>query len=568
MLRSTNLFFYIYLCVNLCVMKRILFFAVVLTMMLITACEPEDVSVSGVSLDVSELVLKTGRDTVLTATVTPKNATDKSVIWYSDNVKVATVNDGSVKALEEGAARIYVETVDGAFTASCLVKVIPSYIAVGSVSLDKDSIELLIGQTDTLTATVLPQTATNKSITWESSNTNVVTVQNGIITATGLGDALVTVTTADGGLTAQCAVSVVEPYVAVMYMQAERLPDMINARADHIIFASGDQLVVAGGHVSEFSTTTSAEYLENGEWHSISMNHTHDMAFSVALRDGRLMLGGGCDSNYGVGQSSYVEIYDPQTHSFGNAPSMNNSRTLCHAVEVADGDVLVSGNWYSYDSNELYSSASGEFISQGSVSESRSTPYVLRSSADNAIVFGPTDNYGSANTIVVDRLKGDAYNVELFNTWRPYGVPVNWRSTDCAIADFSYLIMAKNDNDNPGIIKIERETFSLLETELPIPVTCADDELIYSGLVFTDKEHSVAYLPAYNGRTNGPVYYILKVDYSVTPAKLLLYKTDALDAYASIWSMTKLPDGRLVACGGIYNSNFTPYSTVLAFSPY
>ena len=551
------------------VMKRILLFAVTLAMMLITACEPKDVSVSGVSLDLTEFVLKTGRDTVLKATVTPNNATDKSVIWYSDNVRVATVNEGSVKALEEGTARIFVETVDGAFTASCLVKVIPSYIAVESVSLDKDSIELLIGQTDTLTATVLPDRATNKSITWATGNPDVVTVQDGIITAVGLGDALVTVTTVDGELHAECYISVVEPYVAVKQMQAERLPDMLEARADHILFVANGQLTVAGGHVNGFTPTASAEYLENGEWHSMSMNYTHDMAFSVVYENGRMMLGGGCSYGSGVGQSSGVEMYDPESHSFATMPSMNYSRTLCHAVDMANGDVLVSGNWYASDTNEQYSSATGQFIETGAVSESRSTPYVMRSSADNAIIFGPIGNYGGSTSLIVDRYNGESFTVDLFEDWKPVSTPVNWRAADCAIGDYSYLIAARNENtDQVGIIKVEGDSFSLLETELPIPMTDDYTTLIYSGQVFTDKENKTAYLPAYNGNIDAPVYYILKVDYSVSPAKQTLYKTAELDAYASIWSMTMLPDGRLVACGGIYNSNYTPYSTVWAFSPF
>ena len=96
----------------------------------------------------------------------------------------------------------------------------------------------------------------------------------------------------------------------------------------------------------------------------------------------------------------------------------------------------------------------------------------------------------------------------------------------------------------------------------------SDNSIIYSGQIFTDQANQTAYLPGMNGDAEYPVYYILKVDYSVSPAKLTLYKTDVLDAYASIYCMTMLPDGRLVACGGITNSNYTPYSTVWAFSPF
>lgn len=536
----------------------------------LVSCQPEVVRpVSGVSLSDTEIELKIGKEHQLKAIIRPHNATDPSLIWYSDNEGVATVSDnGLVAAFKEGSARIYVETVDGGFTASCLVNVVPSYIAVQSVSLDKDSLLIVIGQTDTLTATVLPDRATDKSVSWSSSNPGVVTVNNGIITTVGLGDAVITVTTTDLNLTAQCFVSVVEPFVAVVPMQAERLPDMISGRADHVMYVSNGQLVVAGGHVNGFEITTSAEYLDNGEWHSIGMNYTHDMGFSVVLADGRLMLGGGCSYGSGVGQSSGVEIYNPASHSFEVMPSMTTSRTLCHAVQMADGNVLVSGNWYASDSKELYMAADSQFVSKGFVSDQRSTPYILRSSADNAIIFGPSGNYGGGTSLKVDRYSGDSFSVDLFEQWRPVSLPVNWRSADCATANYSYLIAARNEAEELGIMKVEGESFSMLETELPIPQKDGDTRLIYSGLIFTDQEHNTAYLPAYNGSVEAPVYYVLKVDYSAPQAHLTLYKTAVLDAYASIWSMTMLPDGRLVACGGIFDSNYTPYQTVWAFKPF
>ena len=530
------------------------------------SCSEKDVAVTGVSLSLEGFELEVGRDTLIKAQVTPASATDPSVIWYSDNPKVATVEDGLVSAISCGKARITVETVDGEYTAFCIVTVFSSYVPVDSIRLDKSDLKLLIDQTDTLRVTVFPEDATDSIVTWTSSNPQVVIVDDGVITAVGLGDA--TVTASIDTLTAICAIQVVDPYIAVLPMKAERLPDMLQARADHIIFVAGNQLTVAGGHVNGFTRTTSAEYLEDGEWHTMTMNATHDMGFSVQFADGRMMIGGGCNSNMGVGQSSLVEIYDPQTHSFTSAPSMTTRRTLTHAVEMAGGNVFVSGNWYADDSKELYSASGQAFTNMGSVSEQRSSPYVLRSSADNAIVFGGTSNYGESNALVVDRLEGIPFNVELFESWKPYGASVNWRAADCAIDDYTYLILAKNDQNQVAVIKVEGESFSLLETELPIPVSCDDVNLIYSGQVFTDNEGNTAYLPAYNGSVTAPVYYVLKIDLSSSEAKQTLYKTDILEAYASIWSMTKLPDGRLVACGGIYDSNFTPYSTVWAFSPF
>ena len=362
------------------------------------------------------------------------------------------------------------------------------------------------------------------------------------------------------------------PVLKVVAMEAERLPDLLNARGDQVVFVSNGQLVAAGGHVGGFATTNTAEYLDEDGWHLMDLNYSHDMAFSVVFSDGRMMIGGGCPSGSGVGQSEYVEMYYPDRHAFEPVASMTTARALTHAVELADGNVFVSGNWYNYDSKEIYSASANEFSFVGNVSESRSLPYILRSAENNAIVFGPMGNYGGSTPLIVDRYEGDPFEVELFETWTPFALPVNWRAADCSIGDYSYLIAAKRYDENYnleiGLVKVVGENFSLLDLELPIPTEYEGATLNYSGVVYTNKEKKAAYMPAWNGDANAPVYYILKIDYSAAKGKLTLYKTETLDAYASVTSMTMLPDGRFAAVGGVYDSNFTPYSTVWAFKPF
>lgn len=84
-------------------------------------------------------------------------------------------------------------------------------VPVTGVSLDKSSLSLAKGLTDTLTATVSPSDATNKDVLWSSSNTSVATVSNGIVTAKSVGTATITVTTVEGGKTASCMVTVNPP---------------------------------------------------------------------------------------------------------------------------------------------------------------------------------------------------------------------------------------------------------------------------------------------------------------------------------------------------------------------
>ncbi|MCI6918267.1 Ig-like domain-containing protein, partial [bacterium] len=140
--------------------------------------------------------------------VYPDNSTNKNVSWKSSNTSVATVNNGVVTALKAGTATITVTTEYCGKTATCQVTVNERIYNVESVSLDKTNITLTEGDSETLTATVYPDNATNKNVSWKSSNTSVATVNNGVVTAIKAGTATITVTTEDGRKTASCQVIV------------------------------------------------------------------------------------------------------------------------------------------------------------------------------------------------------------------------------------------------------------------------------------------------------------------------------------------------------------------------
>ena len=162
--------------------------------------------VEGISLNQSTTTLYEGDSLSLTATISPSNATNKNVSWKSSNTSVATVSNGNVTAVKAGTATITVTTEDGGKTATCNVTVIAK---VAGVSIDKSSATLLEGETITLTATINPSNATNKNVTWSSSNSSVASVSNGVVTALKAGTTTITVTTEDGGKTATCYVTVI-----------------------------------------------------------------------------------------------------------------------------------------------------------------------------------------------------------------------------------------------------------------------------------------------------------------------------------------------------------------------
>ena len=175
------------------------------------------VSVTEVTLDKTELTLTEGETETLTATVKPDNADNRKVTWSSDKTDVATVDGaGKVTAVKPGEAVVTVTTEDGGKTASCKVTVKAKAVGVTEVTLDRAELTLTEGETETLTATVRPDNADNRKVTWSSDKTEIATVDGaGKVTAVKAGEAVVTVTTEDGGKTASCKVTVKAKVVPV-----------------------------------------------------------------------------------------------------------------------------------------------------------------------------------------------------------------------------------------------------------------------------------------------------------------------------------------------------------------
>lgn len=167
-----------------------------------------ETAVSGVSLNKTATTIAQEQTDQLTATVTPFYATNKNVTWSTSDGNIATVsNAGLVTGVSAGSATITVTTVDGGYTATCAVTVTAVY-HVTSVSLSSSALALHPGDTDTLTANILPANATNTNVDWSTSNSGVATVNNGTVTAVSAGTATITVTTEDGSKTATCKVTV------------------------------------------------------------------------------------------------------------------------------------------------------------------------------------------------------------------------------------------------------------------------------------------------------------------------------------------------------------------------
>ena len=169
--------------------------------------EEEDKVISGTVLNLTE-----GDTYQAISGIRPGDATNQNVSWVSSDPTVVSVKDGLLKAGTPGTATVTVTSDAGALTASLTVKV-SAYVPpvdVTGVTLSKTSLTLSApGQTATLTATVKPDDATNKSVRWSSSDEGIVTVSaEGLVTGIAPGQATITVRTVDQGKTATCTVDV------------------------------------------------------------------------------------------------------------------------------------------------------------------------------------------------------------------------------------------------------------------------------------------------------------------------------------------------------------------------
>ena len=171
---------------------------------------PTTVAVTSVSLNKQTLSLVEGNSETLTPTVAPSDATNKAVSWKSSDASVASVdNSGKVTAVKAGSATITVTTTDGSKTATCYVTVTAKTIEVNNVGLDKSEMEMVAGDSYQFTVTIKPDNASDKTLSWSSSDENVATVDNtGKVTAVSEGKVTITVKTSNPAQSASCDITV------------------------------------------------------------------------------------------------------------------------------------------------------------------------------------------------------------------------------------------------------------------------------------------------------------------------------------------------------------------------
>ena len=223
--------------------------------------------VTGIGLDQSEITLDIGTSAKILATIYPIGVKNNGIQWTSSMESVATVSDdGNVTAISNGMTSIIARSLDGDYIAYCNVTVVtPVY----EIAFNDSQLMLNNGISTSLTYSVIPADATDKSLVWTSSDESVAAVIDGRITGIGAGKATITAT-ASNGVAGKCEVTVTSPVLGVTLNYTEltlnvgenqQLVATINptdADVKDVYWSSGDPSIVSVDSVTGALTAISS----------------------------------------------------------------------------------------------------------------------------------------------------------------------------------------------------------------------------------------------------------------------------------------------------------------------
>ena len=319
------------------------------------------VSISGSGVSDGKLSLKLGASVQLTATVTPSNATDKTVSWTSSNSSVAKVSDGKITAVKAGTATI--TATAGGKTASVVVAVADNPVPVESVSVSGDGVSggklsLKSGASAQLTATVKPDNVTDRKVTWTSSDSSVANVMGtGVVTAgSKAGKATVTATAGGKSASVEVTVEAQDPYAeldALAKAHASDLEDgtytVSTALKDGMVLDVADGSAKDGANARLWSSNgTKAQ-----RW-----TVSHDSKGYVTLRN--VNSGKALDVKDGkAANGSNVQQYAPNSYRSqkwvavrsGSVYKLVSALSPSMALDVKDGKAANGSNVQIYTAN-------------------------------------------------------------------------------------------------------------------------------------------------------------------------------------------------------------------------
>ena len=229
---------------------------------------------------------------------------------------------------------------------------------------------------------------------------------------------------------------------------------------------------------------------------------------------------------------------------------------------MADGHVVISGNWYGNDGVEMFDGTK-QFSFAKEVSTPRVYPLMFRCADDDVLILGGTDTQGIAiDTIVVDRMKGVPLRVPLFDTWHPRTYQCECDPMESAFignekkGEYAFLFPVENSEGQVAVARVRGTEFDLLPTDGTLPMTGKGGAIEWLSYSVADRQSARFYLTGVDKQYH---LYVARIDYAHTPAPVTIYYTDPQFLSARARPVLT-PEGDLVFTGGIDNDHFKPFA--------
>jgi hypothetical protein len=361
-------------------------------------------------------------------------------------------------------------------------------------------------------------------------------------------------------------------------------PNLNVARYGHAAVNLPDgKVLVIGGHTSGFYITPTAEIYDPvaDTWTLYNITNPHDMLGMAQLADGRWLFMGGCSYGSGVGQSNVTTIYDPATNTFSSGPTMYRERTNTSAARLANGNVLVFGNWYSTGDAELYDAQGNYFAPAGAVFNQRSHAVVLPCADTTAVIFGGYTPFGGAGFTAVEMYNPSsgqfsAVSSEIFpgeTGWTAAWNAMYSNTESMRLSNGNYVFLTYKSLPNSTVYRIGQfnpvtKVFSILETTPSIPdydATSANPYAFWANFT-VDPINDYIYINAYDAVSGNREERLYTVD---AANGILSIPTGGTGYITYLGSGTKvLLNGQIMITGGTLDgSNFNVSNNVVFISP-
>ena len=297
--------------------------------------EPEAVAITSIEISIPELEIETNIPVEISTIIEPSNYNTSNLQWISSNPEIISVENGVITALVEGESTIFVINDNGVKSNEILVN---SIVKIKEIKLSKETLEIDVGKTETLLTTITPENATNKNLIWKSSNEDIASVdENGVVTGNNVGECVVSVSSSDESVKAECKVKV-NP-IEINSLSFDETNVTLGVGQEYILIGSVSPSNATYRSFTWSSSNNDVLTVNNGRIKAISEGNS---VVTITSKNGKTAS---CNFTVTSGAHSGTIRYVKGTYSIRNGPSKNYS-TLTTVYKNEEIEILkVSNSW-------------------------------------------------------------------------------------------------------------------------------------------------------------------------------------------------------------------------------